>query len=229
MPAPDRPRVVRLGIDRLPLAHLGRPLVDRHGQDGGRLDLLLADRPQRLPAAREQPLEEAPQPRDLLLCRHRPRLAEQHHRPVVDGMAECRAGEDEAVEMGDGQAHLPTLHLAQEAARRRPVPEDALALAPLEGRRHMRRAVDHIGDMAQRRRVDDLVDPRSLVGAALVVALDARAPRGAQIPIRHVCSALPCPSGPSPHFSPGSWSARCCPGDRVGTARSAMWGIGPAP
>ena len=33
---------------------------------------------------------------------------------------------------------------------------------------------------------------------------------------------------PSPHFSPGSWSARRCPADREGEARSAMWGIGQA-
>ena len=29
-----------------------------------------------------------------------------------------------------------------------------------------------------------------------------------------------------PHSSPGSWSARRCPADRVGEARSAMWCIG---
>ena len=34
---------------------------------------------------------------------------------------------------------------------------------------------------------------------------------------------------PSPAFSPWSWSARRFRADRVGKARSAMWGIGQAP
>ena len=37
------------------------------------------------------------------------------------------------------------------------------------------------------------------------------------------------PACSSPHFSPGSWSARRCPADRAGEARGAMRHIGQAP
>jgi len=52
------------------------------------------------------------------------------------------------------------------------MPVEVIALAPETGRRAVRPAVDHIGDVADQRRIEDLVDRLLVVAAALVDALD---------------------------------------------------------
>ena len=70
------------------------------------------------------------------------------------------------------------------------------------------------------------IEPCSGGSRARVSSRASRNSRSSSASSTSHSSTMPCVSvnGPSPHFSPGSWSARRSPADRVGTACSASRG-----
>ena len=87
-------------------------------------------------------------------------LAEEHHRAVVHRVVERRAGEHEAVEERDGDAHLAAGERPQHGVADRAVEVEVIAVAPVGHGQHPGRPVDHEPDVGDVRLVDHRVDQR---------------------------------------------------------------------
>jgi hypothetical protein len=81
-------------------------------------------------------------------------------------MVEGRAGQDQAVQQGDGDADVHAGAQA-EAAAARPVQVDDVADPGVAGRDHERLAVDHEPDVADEALVEDGVDGLPVEGSPL--------------------------------------------------------------
>ena len=174
-PRPNGPVVILLVVDGRSSADLRSALLDLHVQDGGGLQLLAMDRAQLLPASRVHALHEILQ--HLLLglgVLHLLRLAEQHHRAIIDRVMEGGARQHEPVDVRHRYAGIhAAFEAAQHARGARAVPVHLIALAPVVRRGHVRLAVDDVADMAQEPGVENGVDRREVVVPPLGQALDA--------------------------------------------------------
>ena len=143
-PAPGRPGLVALVVVVDVRADLGGRLGEVHPEDRRRLPLLApsSGRSSR-PAARVEVLDEGLERRVRLgLVGHEVGRAQDHHGPVVHGVVEARAGEDQAVEVGDRHADRLAVRGPEHPAGRGAVPVQPVALAPDGRRRGVRLAVE---------------------------------------------------------------------------------------
>ncbi len=104
--------------------------------------------------------------------------AEDDDRTVVDRVVEGRAREHQGVDVRHRHADRGLAGRVEHAAHRGAVQVEVIALAPVERRDHDRRAVAQEADVADEAAVEDRVDRRAVIVAALAQPLDARARRG---------------------------------------------------
>ena len=102
------------------------------------------------------------------------RTAEQHRRSIIDRMVEAGARQHQAVEQCHGEADFGAFRFPDHPARRRTVPEDFIALAPMNGRRHDRLPIQHVANMAIRRRIEDRVQCHAIIARILIEPFGAR-------------------------------------------------------
>ena len=97
-----------------------------------------------------------------------PRLAQYHHRSVVDRVMKCRPGEDEPIDQRYGDAHLESRpERSQHAAGGRAVQVDRVSHARVARRDGVGLPVDDERDMADEAFVEDPVDRGAVEDAAL--------------------------------------------------------------
>src|SRR6266545_4550742 len=188
---PDRQGVVLFLVADRAGAHLGRDLEQRHRQHGGGRQLLAVGAARDLAAARDDVLDHGPQGRVLLLeVGDQAGPAEDHHRAVLKGMVEYRAGQDQPVDQRDRDADVhPRPHA--EAAAGRPVQVQRLADPSVAGRQRVDLPVHGEGHMAQEPLVQDGVHGRPVVPPAL-----------RQPPHLRAAGQLICAVGPLVHGPP---------------------------
>lgn len=117
----------------------------------------------------------------LCFVEHLMRPAKEHHRAVVEGMMEARAGEDDPIEKTDREAHGSAVaDPLDRAARPRTVPVHERTLAPIGGGGNEGLAVDDIADMGDKTRIEDRSDGLEIVTAPLVEPTQPRAGVGAR-------------------------------------------------
>ena len=100
--------------------------------------------------------------------------AEDHDRAEVEVEVISRTRHHQPVEQRHGQAHVMFVHRSQHPAGGRPVPKNAIALAPLHCRRDVRRVVEAVADVAHWHCIEDGVNRGSIVLREPMVSLNPR-------------------------------------------------------
>ena len=175
---PGRHGIILLVIVHGFVADFAGGLLDRHADEGGRLDLLVGGWPDQLGAPGEIAIDEAIHRRCLLglvlddVC-----FAVGHHRAVVDRVVKAATGKHDRVGMRDGETNRNARGLgAQHPAGRRTMPIEVVAFTPERGGGAVGLPVNDIGDVADQSRVENVVYRCLVVLTAGRTAHDSVAP-----------------------------------------------------
>jgi hypothetical protein len=167
---PGGERIVGFVVDGGAGADFGGAFVDGDGEDDCGLEFMICRGAERLEAAGSEVFDEVVEDGGLVCIGDDFGGAEEHDTAVVDGAVEARAGEDDAVQVADGEADLGTCALAEHATRAGAVPVDTVVVAPVEGGCDDGGAIEDVGDVAEDARVEDGIN-----SFAVVVATAGRA------------------------------------------------------